>query len=112
MRKLILISTLGTLAGYAVVHFAFFAKPAPVPQTPVVSAPAEPVVLAHVVEVTDTDPLLDPLPGQSVGLPFDTEPDAPVNRLHDYYGGYSGPIGAGVKSFVPAAGTPIPHAAD
>ncbi len=92
MRKLILISTLGTLAGYAVVHFAFFSKPVPMPQEPVVLTISEPVVLAHVVEVTDTEPLLDPLLGQPVGLPFDATTPAEFT--------------------VPAAATPIPHAAD
>jgi hypothetical protein len=84
MRKLMAISVASTLLGYAIVHFVFFSKTAPQPEQPAVAAaaPAEPVVLSQVVEVTDLEPLLDPLPGQPAGLPFDpTEPleTAPVN---------------------------------
>ncbi|MFM8273494.1 MAG: hypothetical protein ACKODX_14365 [Gemmata sp.] len=89
MRKLMLISVLGTLAGYAGVHFAFFSPPAAVPAP---AAPAEPVVLAAVVEVTDTEPLLDPPPGHPVGVPFDP------------------PVPAELAAPAPAA--PIPRAAD
>lgn len=85
MRKLIAISVASTLLGYAIVHFVFFSKPSPapalVPEQPaaVPAAPAEPMVLAQVVEVTDLEPLLDPLPGQPAGLPFDpTEPLPPA----------------------------------
>ena len=38
------------------------------------AAPAAPVVLAEVVEVTDIDPLLDPPPQPETGVPFDAEP--------------------------------------
>ena len=83
MRKLIAISVASTLLGYAVVHFVFFASPTPAPETaqpPAVAAPAEPVVLVQVVEVTDLDRLLDPPPAQPAGVPFDAaEPLEPVS---------------------------------
>ena len=102
MRKLIAISVASTLLGYAIVHFVFFSKPAPVPQpeqpAAVAAAPAEPVVLAQVVEVTDLEPLLDPLPGQPAGLPFD--PTEPLET-------------SSVNAVPPAAApAPIPPAAD
>jgi hypothetical protein len=72
--------------GYAAVYFALGTRPAPqpAPQPPAVAAqPAEPVVLPEVVEVTDTDPLLDPLPGQPAGVPFDPAgPPAPTKVNH------------------------------
>lgn len=77
MRKVALISAAGTLLGYAVVYLAFFAKPAPAPapepEAPAAQAPAEPVVLADVVEVTDTEPLLDARPKENGGTPFDPQ---------------------------------------
>ncbi len=76
MRKLIVISVLGTVLGYAAVHFAFFAKPNPA-QEPVATAPAESVVLAQVVEVIDTDALLDPRPAQPGGAAGPDEFTAP-----------------------------------
>ena len=85
MRKLMAISIASTLLGYAVVHFVFFANPAPKPaiEPDAVAAPAETLVLAQVVDVTDLDPLLDPAPVPPAGLPFDPtealEPAAPVN---------------------------------
>ena len=83
MRKLIAISVASTLLGYAAVHFEFFANPTPTPEVApaAVPAPAEPVVLAQVVEVTDLDPLLDPAPAApAVGVPFDAaEPLEPVS---------------------------------
>ena len=82
MWKLTAISVATTLLGYAVVHFVFFANPKPTPeeaQSPAVAAPAEPVTLAQVVEVTDLDPLLDPPPAQPAGVPFDAaEPLEPA----------------------------------
>ncbi len=76
MRKVMAISALCTVLGYAAVHFAFFGTPEPQPQEPAVQASAEPVMLANVVEVTDTDSLLDPRPAQAGGVPFDAEPVA------------------------------------
>lgn len=64
----------GAGLGYAAVYFALVARPAPQPVAEQLGAearPPEPVVLPEVVEVTDTDPLLDPLPGQPAGVPFD-----------------------------------------
>jgi hypothetical protein len=95
MRKLMAISVASTLLGYAVVHFVFFAKPAPAPepeQPAAVAGPTEPVVLAQVVDVTDLDPLLDPPPAQPAGVPFDpTEP---------------------LEAAAPVTAAPIPPAAD
>ncbi|HEY1189752.1 MAG TPA: hypothetical protein VGE74_19040 [Gemmata sp.] len=75
MRKVALVSAAGALLGYAAVYFAFFAKPepAPAPEAPVAEAPAEPVVLANVVDVTDTEPLLDSRPTETPGAPFDPQ---------------------------------------
>jgi len=77
MRKLMAITAASTVLGYAAVYFVFFSDPAPQPE-PVerpAARTAEPVVLAHVVDVTDLDPLLDPPPTQPGGPPFDpTEP--------------------------------------
>lgn len=75
MRKVALISAASALLGYAAVYLAFFGKPAPEPETPVAQAPAEPVVLADVVEVTDTEPLLDARPKETAaaGVPFDPQ---------------------------------------
>ncbi len=93
MRKLMAISVASTLLGYAAVHFALFAKPKPVPEAeqPVaVAVPAEPVVLAQVVDVTDLDPLLDPAPARAAGVPFDAaEPLEPVSAVP---GGAPAPI--------------------
>jgi hypothetical protein len=83
MRKWLLIGGAGAVLGYAAVYFALDAgRPAPAPQpaAPAVAAPAEPVVLAQVVEVTDVEPLLDSVPGHPAGLPFEpeaAEPPAP-----------------------------------
>ncbi len=96
MRKLMAISVASTLLGYAVVHFVFFSKSAPAPEAePLVgvAGPAEPVVLAQVVDVTDLDPLLDPPPAEAAGVPFD-----PVE-----------PLEAAAPVTAPA---PIPPAAD
>lgn len=76
MRKVALISATSAVIGYAAVHFAFFAspKPAPAPETPTAEAPATaPVVLATVIDVTDTDPLLDARPKATEGVPFDPQ---------------------------------------
>jgi hypothetical protein len=85
MRKWLMIGGAGAVVGYAAVYFALgglMPKSAPEPQAEVVvpaPQPAEPVVLSHVVEVTPVDPLLDPLPGQPAGIPFDpTEPLEPA----------------------------------
>ncbi|MBP3958877.1 hypothetical protein J8F10_26825 [Gemmata sp. G18] len=74
MRMVVAISAVSAVLGYAIVHFAFFANPAPHanPAESAAQAPAEPVVLANVVEVTDTDALLDPAPSSVTGVPFDT----------------------------------------
>jgi hypothetical protein len=86
MRKLMLISAACSVLGYAAVHFVFFSKPRPEPEPPVAAQPAqpaEPVVLATVVDVTDLDALLDPRPGEPVGVPFDpTEPLEPATRVN------------------------------
>lgn len=78
MRKMMAISALCTVLGYAAVHFAFFSKsaPAPQPDAPPAVQPQPEVVLANVVEVTDTDALLDPRPVPAAGVPFDAEPAA------------------------------------
>jgi hypothetical protein len=86
MRKWFAIVGAGAVVGYAAVYFALSGGPAPGPQAgqPVaeVPQPAEPVVLSQVVEVTDTDPLLDPSPTQPVGIPFDpTEPLEPQSQV-------------------------------
>lgn len=77
MRKVALISAASALLGYAAVYLAFFGKPkpAPEPEAPTARAPAEPVVLATVVEVTDTEPLLDARPKETAaaGVPFDPQ---------------------------------------
>ena len=82
MWKLMAISVATTLLGYAAVHFVFFANPKPAPeaaQPAAVAAPAEPVVLAQVVDVTDLNSLLDPAPAAAAGVPFDAaEPLEPV----------------------------------
>jgi hypothetical protein len=90
-----LISTLGTLAGYAAVYFAFFAKPVAQPQQQEPQGTTtEVVVLDHVVEVTETDSLLEPRQTAPAGVPFDaperTEfttptsvPTAPIPRSVD-----------------------------
>ena len=81
MRKLMLISAACSVLGYAAVHFVFFSKPKPQPEPeqPAAVQPAEPVVLATVVDVTDLDALLDPRPTEPVGVPFDpTEPLEPT----------------------------------
>ena len=82
--------TIGALIGACVgvsIYLVATQKPAPAPvvhqeanATPVAPpAPAMPVVLQQVVEVTDIDPLLDP-PAKSVtGAPFDSDPVTPVS---------------------------------
>jgi hypothetical protein len=101
MRILMAISAAATVLGYAVVYFVFFSKPAPQPEPEQagVTEPAEPVVLARVVDVTDLDPLLDPPAVQSTGAVFD-----PAEPL-----GPSVPVGAVPTDPAPA---PIPPAAD
>jgi hypothetical protein len=97
MLKWFAIIGAGAGVGYAAVYFALGTKPAPQPQaeptTAAAAQPAEPVMLSEVVEVTDTDPLLDPLPGQPAGLPFD-------------------PVEAPVRAKVNHVPAPIPRAAD
>lgn len=111
MRKVMAISVLGTVLGYAAVHFAFFAKPAPAPhEEPVAQADAEPAMLANVVEVTDTDALLDARPVQAGGVPFDAEP-APRMRDSMRLGYRTGRPSAS-EPWVPVAAEPIPPAAD
>jgi len=69
------ISVVSSLLGYAAVYFVFFSKPAPAPeqeQPTAATEPAEPVVLAQVIDVTDLDPLLNPPPAPVAGIPFDT----------------------------------------
>lgn len=83
MLKWLAVIGAGAGLGYATVYFALVARPAPQPMAERPSAaapqPPEPVVLPEVVEVTDTDPLLDPLPGQPAGVPFDpAEPSVPT----------------------------------
>ncbi len=112
MRKLMAISVASTLLGYAAVHFAFFAKPKPAPEAeqPVaVAVPAEPVVLAQVVDVTDLDPLLDPPPARAAGVPFDAaEPLEPVSAVP---GGAPAPIPPADDIERPTAPevAPLPH---
>jgi hypothetical protein len=95
MRKWLLIGGAGAVVGYVAVYFALDVKPTPEPEPtqPVASAPAEPVVLSEVVDVTNLDPLLEPRVAEPTGLPFDTtapsELSIPVREL-----------------------APIPHAAD
>jgi hypothetical protein len=60
----------GAVVGYAVVFLALQKAPAPTVLTPP-AQPAAPPVLPQPVDVTDVEPLLDPLPGQPVGAPFD-----------------------------------------
>lgn len=101
MRKMMLISAACSVLGYAVVYFVFFSNPAPRPETaqPAPGAPpAEPVVLANVVDVTDVDPLLDPKPAPATGVPFD--PSEPLE-----------PVRTSAPPTAPAP-APIPRAAD
>ena len=91
MRKWLAICAAGAVVGYVAVYFALdTGKHAPVPEPEVpaaATAPTEPVVLAQVVDVTDLEPLLDPLPpGPPVGVPFD-EPAEPLTP-----GAAAGPI--------------------
>jgi len=84
MRKFLAIGAAGAAVGYGAVYLALGSKPAPAPEqapeSAVVAGPQAPVVLEHVVEVTDIDPLLDPQPSQLAGIPFDsTEPGVPIN---------------------------------
>ena len=74
MWKVASISATSAVIGYAAVHFAFFAnpEPTPAPETPAAQAPAEPVVLANVIEVTDTDAVLEARAAVSEGVPFDS----------------------------------------
>ncbi|MBY0458004.1 MAG: hypothetical protein K2V38_11745, partial [Gemmataceae bacterium] len=67
-----LISAASAVVGYAAIHFLFFARPACHTDAPA-PPPTEagPVVLAHVVEVTDTEHLLDRCHPQPAGEPFD-----------------------------------------
>jgi hypothetical protein len=72
----------GAAVGYAAMYFALSGGPSPEPQagqpTASASQPPEPVVLSQVVEVTETDSLLDPQPDLPSGIPFDpTEPLEP-----------------------------------
>lgn len=102
MRNWLLITGAGALVGYAVVYFAFSGSPAPEPEAEQPAAnvpqPTGPVVLSQVVEVTDTDPLLDPLPGQPSGVPFD-----PADPLES---------GTNANALSVAAPAPIPPSAD
>ena len=78
MRKWLLIGGAGVVVGYVAVYFALDVKPTPEPepeQPTTATAPAEPIVLADVVEVTNLDPLLEPRSDHPPGVPFDsTEP--------------------------------------
>jgi hypothetical protein len=82
MLKWVAIVVAGAGLGYAAVYFALISRPAPQPapgQPAAAVQPVAPAVLPQVVEVTDTDPLLDPLPGQPAGVPFEVgEPPAPA----------------------------------
>ena len=95
MRKWLLIGGAGAVVGYVAVYFALDVKPTPEPESerPTAHAPAEPVVLSQVVDVTNLDPLLEPRAAEPAGLPFDTtapsELSIPVREV-----------------------APIPHAAD
>jgi hypothetical protein len=95
MRKWLLIGGAGAVVGYVAVYFALDIKPTPEPEPaqPVATAPAEPVVLSEVVDVTNLDPLLEPRVAEPAGVPFDTtmpsELSEPTREL-----------------------APIPHAAD
>ena len=97
MRKWLLIGGAGAVVGYVAVYFALeLSKPTPEsePQQPAAApAPAEPVVLAHVVDVTNLEPLLEPRIEEPGGVPF----DAPA------------PPELSVPTSTPA---PIPSAAD
>ncbi|AWM41283.1 hypothetical protein GobsT_00940 [Gemmata obscuriglobus] len=76
MRKAALISAAASaVIGYAAVHFAFFATPEPTvaPEVPAAETAAEPVLLADVVEVTDTDVLLEARATEAEGTPFDPQ---------------------------------------
>lgn len=75
MWKVTAISAASAVLGYAAVHFAFFAepKPAPAPEAAaVVHAAPGPFVLDTVIEVTDTDALLDVRPQEPERALFDT----------------------------------------
>ncbi|MBN9118418.1 MAG: hypothetical protein J0I06_04515 [Planctomycetes bacterium] len=74
MRKWLMIGGTGAVVGYVAVYLALDVKPAPEPgpeQPTVAAAPAEPVVLADVVEVTNLEPLLAPRSAEPTGVPFD-----------------------------------------
>jgi hypothetical protein len=75
MRKWLLICGTGAVVGYVAVYFALdLSKPNPKsePQQPAAApAPAEPVVLADVVDVTNLEPLLEPRTEGPAGVPFD-----------------------------------------
>jgi hypothetical protein len=79
MLKWFAIVGAGAALGFAGVYFALTARPAaqPAPEQPAAAAAqsAEPVVLSEVVEVTDTDRLLDPAPrpASASGVPFDPQ---------------------------------------
>ena len=78
MRKWLLIGGAGAVVGYVAVYFALDVPPTPEPQPQqpaAATAPAEPVVLAEVVDVTNLEPLLDPRTAEPAGVPFDvTDP--------------------------------------
>jgi hypothetical protein len=78
MWKWLAIGGAGIVVGYVAVYFALAGKPVPEPQPEppaAAAAPAEPTVLAQVVDVTDLDPLLDPPSKEPAGVPFEqTEP--------------------------------------
>jgi hypothetical protein len=100
------ISAASSVLGYAIVYFVFFSKsePQPEPEQPAATQPAEPVVLAQVVDVTDLGPLLDPPPTQPTGVPFDpTEPLEPPVRVN------AGPPAAVPAPTPPAEVAPMPH---
>ncbi len=74
MGKWLLIGGAGAVVGYVAVYFALDVKPAPEPPADpptVATAPAEPVVLSDVVEVTNLEPLLNPRLEPLTGVPFD-----------------------------------------
>jgi hypothetical protein len=112
MRKWFLISGAGAVVGYVAVYFALDRTPVPEPEAeqPAATAPAAPVVLAHVVEVTDLDPLLDPPPPEvsTGGVPF--EASEPLERAAPV--GVPAPIPPAVEMFdqpTAAEVAPFPH---
>jgi hypothetical protein len=86
MWKWFAITGAGAVVGYAAVYFALSGGPTSTPQAEQLTAaaqPTEPVVLSQVVDVTETDSLLDPSASQPAGIPFDpTEPLDPAANVN------------------------------